>query len=66
MKNKNIDRETKLQTADRELSKQRVRRKKWKRNSWYIFMIMNGIHIQDNNNNKMQFDSSLVTWQLLF
>ena len=24
-----------------------------------------GIHIQENNNNKMQFDPSLVAWQLL-
>jgi len=32
----------------------------------FIFLNMNGIHIKENNNNnKMQFDPSLVTGQLL-
>ena len=32
----------------------------------FLNMIMNGIHIQKNNQNKMQFDPSLVNRQLLF
>ena len=33
----------------------------------FIFLNMNGINIpENNNNNKMQFDPSLLTGQLLF
>ena len=32
----------------------------------FLNMIINGIHIQENNKNKMQFDHSLVTGNYYF
>ena len=61
------DRQKELETADRERSKKKWEEEKrqWTRNSWqiafcYYFFNMNSNHIQENNNNKLQFDPSLV------